>query len=129
MMKKIEEIRTFNVKAEEIWEIIGDISRCDWVPGVESIELDEDKRIFKMAGMGDLVEKIIERNDKEMRLIYSAIKTMAPINHHLAQIDLKEEGDKTLFNWSTEIDPPNFAEAIRAGMIASLDKLEELLAD
>ena len=128
-MKKIEEIRKFNVKAEEIWEIIGDISRCDWVPGVESIELDEDKRIFKMAGMGDLVEKIIERNDKEMRLIYSAIKTMAPINHHLAQIDLKEEGDKTLFNWSTEIDPPNFAEAIRAGMIASLDKLEELLAD
>ena len=124
-MKKIEEIRTFNVKAEEIWEI----SRCDWVPGVESIELDEDKRIFKMAGMGDLVEKIIECNDKEMRLIYSAIKTMAPINHHLAQIDLKEEGDKTLFNWSTEIDPPNFAEAIRAGMIASLDKLEELLAD
>ena len=128
-MKKIEEIRTFNVKAEAIWEIIGDISRCDWVPGVESIELDEDKRIFKMAGMGDLVEKIIECNDKEMRLIYSAIKTMAPINHHLAQIDLKEEGDKTLFNWSTEIDPPNFAEAIRAGMIASLDKLEELLAD
>ena len=128
-MKKIEEIRTFNVKAEKIWEIIGDISRCDWVPGVESIELDEDKRIFKMAGMGDLVEKIIECNEKEMRLIYSAIQTMAPINHHLAQINLKEEGDKTLFNWSTEIDPPNFAEAIRAGMIASLDKLEELLAD
>ena len=34
---------------------------------------------------------------------------------------------KTIFEWSTEIDPPEFSDAIRQGMLASLDKLEEVL--
>ena len=39
------------------------------------------KRIFKMAGMGRLVEEIIECNHEKMELSYSAIETMAPIQH------------------------------------------------
>ena len=128
MIETIEETRSFNVKATVIWNIIGNISRCDWVPGVESIELNGNERTFKMAGMGELVEKILECDEEAMNLKYSAIKTMAPIKHHLAQINLIEDGEKTLFRWSTEIDPPEFSEAIRAGMLASLDKLEEIVA-
>ena len=58
-MKKIEEIREFNYEIEEIWTIISDISRSDWVPGVSKITLENDTRIFEMEGMGDLVERII----------------------------------------------------------------------
>ncbi|MDC0028176.1 hypothetical protein OAJ35_01470 [Gammaproteobacteria bacterium] len=54
-MKKIEEIREFNYEIEEIWTIISDISRSDWVPGVSKITLENDTRIFEMEGMGDLV--------------------------------------------------------------------------
>ena len=67
-MKIIKEQRSFQVEANVIWDIISDISRCDWVPGVESIELEGNKRIFKMSGMGRLVEEIIECNDAEMKL-------------------------------------------------------------
>ena len=126
-MKKIEETRIYRVEPERIWEIIGDISRCDWVPGVESIEVNGDERTFKMSGMGELVERIIDCNDSEMELTYSAIETMAPINHHLAKIKLIKQDKETLFQWSTEIDPPEFADAIRAGMIASLDQLQEII--
>jgi carbon monoxide dehydrogenase subunit G len=126
-MKKIEETRIYNVEPKRIWEIIGDISRCDWVPGVESIELNGNERTFKMSGMGRLVERIIECNDSEMELTYSAIETMAPINHHLAKIKLSSQGKETVFTWSTEIDPPEFADAIRGGMVASLDQLQELI--
>jgi hypothetical protein len=52
---------------------------------------------------------------------------MAPINHHLAKIKLSSQGKETVFTWSTEIDPPEFADAIRGGMVASLDKLQELI--
>ena len=62
-----------------------------------------------------------------MKLTYSAIETIAPIFHHLATIKLTERDDKTIFEWSTEIDPPEFSDAIRQGMLASLDKLEEVL--
>lgn len=126
-MKKIEETRIYNVEPKRIWEIIGDISRCDWVPGVESIELNGNERTFKMSGMGRLVERIIECNDSEMELTYSAIETMAPINHHLAKIKLSSQGKETIFQWSTEIDPPEFADAIRGGMLASLDQLQRLI--
>ncbi len=126
-MKKIEESRIYKIQSSYIWEIVGDISRCDWVPGVESIELNGNERTFKMSGMGKLVEKIIDCNDTEMELTYSAIETMAPIEHHLAKIKLIDQGLETLFKWTTEIDPPEFADAIRQGMVASLDKLEEMI--
>ena len=85
--------------------------------------------LFQSNIEGELVEKILECDEEAMNLKYSAIKTMAPIKHHLAQINLIEDGEKTLFRWSTEIDPPEFSEAIRAGMLASLDKLEEIVSN
>lgn len=126
-MKKILETRVFQSEASSVWEIISDISRSDWVPGVESIKLDGNKRIFKMTGLGNLVEEIIDCDDSKMKLTYSAIETMAPIAHHLAIIQLYEDGNNTIFEWSTEIDPPNFVDAIHQGMVASLDQLEQIL--
>ena len=126
-MKKILETRVFQSEASSVWEIISDISRSDWVPGVESIKLDGNKRIFKMTGLGNLVEEIIDCDDSKMKLTYSAIETMAPIAHHLAIIQLHEDGNNTIFEWSTEIDPPNFVDAIHQGMVASLDQLEQIL--
>ena len=57
-----------------------------------------------MKGMGRLVEEIIDCNNSEMKLTYSAIETMAPINHHLAIIQLHQNEENTLFEWETEID-------------------------
>jgi len=126
-MEKIKEIKELIYPASSVWSIISDISRCDWVPGVESIELKGNKRVFKMQGMGRLVEEILSCDNDEMKLTYSAIETIAPISHHLATIKLTERDDKTIFEWSTEIDQPEFSDAIRQGMLASLDKLEEVL--
>ena len=126
-MEKIKEIKELIYPASSVWSIISDISRCDWVPGVESIELEGNKRVFKMQGMGRLVEEILSCDNDERKLTYSAIETIAPISHHLATIKLTERDDKTIFEWSTEIDPPEFSDAIRQGMLASLDKLEEVL--
>jgi hypothetical protein len=126
-MKKILEKKTFNHSIDEVWKVISDISRSDWVPGVENIELVDDTRVFKFKGMGDLVEKIITLDNDNYELHYSAIKTDIPINHHLAVIRLESIENKTLFSWSTEIDPDVFAEGIRNGMLASLAALEVVL--
>ena len=42
-MKKIKEKREFEASPEIIWNIVSNISRSDWVPGVESIELEGNK--------------------------------------------------------------------------------------
>ena len=58
-MKVIEKTRIYPVDITIVWKIISNLSRSDWVPGVERITLKEDTRIFEMQGMGDLVERII----------------------------------------------------------------------
>ena len=129
-MKTIEVKRSFNVSPKMIWEIISDLSRSDWVPGVESITLEDNVRTFKMQGMGRLVEKILKCDHDALELEYSAIETLAPINHHLAKIKLvSNENDSTDFIWTTEIDPEEFADAILQGMVSSLDQLELVLSE
>ena len=120
--KMMVNIWTFNAKLQE-QEMIETIN----TETITSIEIDGNKRIFKMSGMGRLVEEIIECNDQQMELSYSAVETMAPINHHLANIKLTSKGNDTLFTWTTEIDPPEFADAIREGMLTSLEELEKVL--
>ena len=126
-MNKIKEKREFEASPESIWNIVSNITRSDWVPGVESIKLEGNKRIFKMTGMGRMVEEIIECNHENMELLYSAIETVIPIQHHLAKIKLLKMEGNTIFEWTTEIDPPEFSEAIRQGMQSSLDQLEKVL--
>jgi len=129
-MKTIEEKRSFNVSPKRIWEIISDLSRSDWVPGVESITLEDNVRTFKMKGMGRLVEKILKCDHDALELEYSAVETLAPINHHLAKIKLvSNENESTDFIWTTEIDPEEFADAILQGMVSSLDQLELVLSE
>ena len=129
-MKTIEEKRSFNVSPKRIWEIISDLSRSDWVPGVESITLEDNVRTFKMKGMGRLVEKIVKCDHDALELQYSAIETLAPINHHLAKIKLiSNDNESTDFIWTTEIDPQEFADAILQGMVSSLDQLELVLSE
>ena len=39
-MKKIVLTEVFNNKPEQLWEILSDLSRSDWVPGVDQINLE-----------------------------------------------------------------------------------------
>jgi len=129
-MKYIQEKRLFNFSPQIIWSIVSDLSRSDWVPGVESITLEDNVRTFKMKGMGRLVEKIVKCDHDVYELEYSAIETLAPINHHLAKIKLvSNENESTNFIWTTEIDPEEFADAILQGMVSSLDQLELVLSE
>ena len=75
-MIHIFEVREFNNPKEEIWEIISELDRCDWVPGVESISLKEDTRIFRMQGMGSLVERILTCDHENLILEYSLIAVL-----------------------------------------------------
>ena len=65
-MKTITISEVLESSAAEVWAIFSNLSRSDWVPGVEEIKLDGDERTFKMEGMGDLVEKILSCDHEEM---------------------------------------------------------------
>ena len=129
-MKSIEERFVLQAPIDEVWNILSDISRCDWLPTVNHVELEGDCRVFEMEGMGKIKEKIIEINHENKILKYSAIETRTPIDHHLACMQLNPINDtSTELYWSTEIEPEIFAEAIRQGMLISAEGLKKVLSE
>ena len=127
-MKILKEEAVFNSAANNLWEILSNVTRCDWIDTVDNIEIEGDCRVFEMAGMGRIKERIIKLDNQSMELQYSAVETMVPINHHLATIKIIEVTDnKSLLDWTTEIDPEIFADAIHQGMLISISGLRKVL--
>ncbi|NCW00158.1 MAG: SRPBCC family protein [Proteobacteria bacterium] len=127
-MKILKEQAVFNSAANNLWQILSDVTRCDWIDTVDNIEMEGDCRVFEMAGMGRIKERIIKLDNESMELQYSAVETMAPIKHHLATINISEETEnKCLLKWTTEIDPEIFADAIHQGMLISIKGLRKVL--
>ena len=127
-MRILKEEIKLSCSANQLWDILSDVGRCDWVPTINKIKLDGDCRHFEMDGMGQITEKILKQDDVSMTLQYSAIKTPAPIEHHLAtmQISSLNEGE-CLLKWTTEISPDTFADGIQQGMLISIEGIKSVI--
>ena len=127
-MKKLFETQIFECSAKTLWEILSDVSRCDWVPTINEITLEGDCRIFEMEGMGLVKERILLLDNESMRLQYSAVETPTPIQHHLAtmQISMIDESYCKL-EWTTEIEPEVFAEAVHQEMLISIEGIKKII--
>ena len=127
-MKTLKEETKFNCSADELWLTLSDVGRCDWVPTIDKITLEGDFRHFEMTGMGQITEKILKQDDASMTLQYSAIKTPAPIEHHLATMQIMPLNEhECLLNWTTEISPDIFAEGIQQGMLISIEGIKTVI--
>ena len=127
-MKTLKEETKFNCSADELWLILSDVGRCDWVPTIDKITLEGDLRHFEMTGMGQITEKILKQDDASMTLQYSAIKTPAPIEHHLATMQIASLNDQEcILSWTTEISPDIFADGIHQGMLISIDGIKKVI--
>ena len=127
-MKTLKEEIKFNCSADELWLILSDVGRCDWVPTIDKITLEGDFRHFEMTGMGQITEKILKQDDASMTLQYSAIKTPAPIEHHLATMQIASLNEQEcMLSWTTEISPDIFADGIHQGMLISIDGIKKVI--
>ena len=127
-MKILKEEVTFNCSADELWGILSDVGRCDWVPTIEKIVLEGDLRHFEMTGMGQITEKILKQDHATMTLQYSAIQTPAPIEHHLATMEVASLNDQECtLSWTTEISPDIFADGIHQGMLVSIEGIKTVI--
>tara|TARA_Y100000739_G_scaffold79780_1_gene67800 strand:- start:549 stop:932 length:384 start_codon:yes stop_codon:yes gene_type:complete len=127
-MKTLKEEIQLNCSADELWFILSDVGRCDWVPTIEKITLEGDFRHFEMTGMGQITEKILKQDHTNMMLQYSAIQTPAPIEHHLATMQVAPLNDRECtLSWTTEISPDIFADGIHQGMLVSIEGIKKVI--
>ena len=127
-MKTLKEEAKLGSSADELWVILSDVGRCDWVPTIDEIILEGDLRHFQMTGMGQITEKILKQDHASMILQYSAIQTPAPIEHHLATMQVAPLNDREcMLSWTTEISPDIFADGIHQGMLVSIEGIKKVI--
>ena len=127
-MKKLFETQIFECSAKTLWEILSNVSRCDWVPTIKEITLEGDCRLFEMEGMGIVKERILLLDNESMRLQYSAVETPTPIKHHLATMQILSIDElHCKLEWTTEIEPEVFAEAVHQGMLVSIEGIKKII--
>ena len=127
-MKTLKEEAKFGCSADELWVILSDVGRCDWVPTIDEITLEGDLRHFQMTGMGQITEKILKQDHASMILQYSALQTPAPIEHHLATMQVAPLNDREcMLSWTTEISPDIFADGIHQGMLVSIEGIKKVI--
>tara|TARA_B100001287_G_scaffold34468_1_gene24467 strand:- start:131 stop:514 length:384 start_codon:yes stop_codon:yes gene_type:complete len=127
-MKILKEEIELHCSASELWAILSDVARCDWVPSIEDITLSDGCRYFEMKGMGEITEKILKCDEQEMILQYSAIETPVPIEHHLATMQIFPISEKQCsLTWITEISPDIFSNGIHQGMFASIEGIKKVI--
>ena len=127
-MKKLCETQIFECSAKTLWEILSNVSRCDWVPTIKEITLEGDCRLFEMEGMGTVKERILLLDNESMRLQYSAVETPIQIQHHLATMQISSiDESHCKLEWTTEIEPEVFAEAVHEGMLISIEGIKKII--
>lgn len=119
---------TLSHPVADVWQVIGDPGRIDWVAGVASCEYDGTIRRFKMEGAGELAEQIITLDAANHTIVYGVIESTPPLHKHRASMALSATATGTLLTWRTEVEPATVEPFIKQGMQASATKLQEVLA-
>lgn len=122
-MAIIELSADYDCAPADLWLIIGDPSRADWVPSVSSCSFDGDCRTLTMAGAGELVERIFLLDADQHRIEYGVVKAPVEMAKHRAAMQLMAIDSGTRLDWRTEVEPDAYADFIRDGMEAGVEGL------
>ena len=117
----------FSCKALDLWAIVGEPGRSDWVPGVTACQLDGDVRRMTMSGAGEVAEKIHRVDNEAMCIEYGVIESRLPLKFHRASIRLEEIPSGTRLTWKTEVEPVAVEPFIRKAMEASVGQLRKMV--
>ena len=120
---------TFNVSADIVWGVIGQVDRVDWVPGVKQCVLEGDVRTLNLPGAGEIQEKIILCDPKAFELTYQCTKSPIPLERHEARMRLSALPNGACeFTWEADILPIKFEGFLKDSMTGALAQLIEVVA-
>ena len=110
--------------ADDVWKVVTDVGNiADWFPMIESSSTAGTTRSCDIAGVGTLVEEIVT-NDSELRRLQYRITEGVPVEHHLATVDVLDDGDTALVIYSTDVRPDEMAGLMEASVEAGLGGLK-----
>jgi uncharacterized protein YndB with AHSA1/START domain len=115
--------------ADVVWAEVTDPTRIkDWFPGVTGCTLEGGVRRV-LAGAFHVDELIVTNDSARRRFQYRIVPGSAPVDEHLATIDVLEAEDSALVIYSVDASPDSFAEEMQPMLEGALASLKNLLEE
>ncbi len=125
-MSRFEKTAEFPVPSHRLWEIIGNVSRIDWVPTITKCSFDGKIRTMTMLGVGEIQEEIFLCDQESMLLEYGVVNNTFVKTHQATMRIIPQLGRCTLV-WTVVIEPDSLSTLIEDGVQTALDTLSEML--
>lgn len=105
-MPTVKKDITIDATADEVWRIAGDPARIsDWLPPIESSQVDGDRRSCTLAeGGGQIEERILEHSDQERRYRYEILEGPMPLSSYVSSFQVSEHEGHAHVNWTAEFE-------------------------
>ena len=117
-----------NCAPAEVWSLISDPEAIvQWMPGVESCEVNGDTRVASMAGRQ--LTELFQVDHARKRFSYQIIDrgALPAFESHHAFIEVLPTDGATRVTYSHTLEPSDFAARIQAASEGTLQALKEYL--
>lgn len=112
--------------ADRVWAVVGDFGTLDWMPGVDSCELQGDDRTLGMYGSMTVVERQLARDDAARTLTYGIVGGDMTVESHEATITVTPQGEGSHVTWDVRTDE-SMLDVMRGAYEGALEALKAKL--
>lgn len=95
--------------ADEVWAQVTDAGDITWLDGIDACSLDGDVRTVSTMGI-EVQERIVTNDAALRRLQYTIVGGPLVPEHHLATLDVLEDGDGCIFVFGCDLRPDELHE-------------------
>jgi hypothetical protein len=107
-MSKISKLHNtirINSSVEKVWTVLGNLSACsEWIPGIVSSKLDNEKRTCTTADNNIIVEEISNYSEKKKSFSYIHLQSPMPVKDSKGAFLVKKDGDGALVIWDASFE-------------------------
>ena len=109
--------------ADQVWAVVSDVGAIsNWFPGIDESSAGEGTRSCRMGDM-QIEEDIVTCDHAARRLQYSVTGGM-PIEHHLATVDVIDNGDGCIVVYGTDVKPDELIDMVGPALESGIEGLK-----
>lgn len=111
--------------AGEVWAAVTDPTAIkDWFPGLANCTSEGNMRHVWVANGMEVDEEIVTNDGNLRRFQYKLVPGVVPVEHHLATIDVLDDGDGSLVVYGIDVQPEGFGGAMQQTADAAMAGLK-----
>jgi hypothetical protein len=111
--------------ASDVWDLLRDFGGVTrYSRGIESCTVEGEGigsvRTLTMGGGVQIAERLEAFDDAGRRLQYAIVSGPLPMEDYLSTVEVREDGDACVIDWSSTFDPKGVSEEQACGMVEGI---------